>query len=398
MLSDAILLHTAFPNASINFSSIFNDPASNKNWEELRLFSVKFDVANAIYVGVEQVGLQFITCDMLRRGSLSVIHYFSAFDIPTWMFLITFIVASELAFKLIEKIIQDKRKCKKSVATVSFLLEQGMDLPETVCYNIIILGWVTMGIIFSNAYKVQNITDLSAPLPPVPIKYFKELLDLNFTIYSRPNEAVDEGLKVMEQYSSHFADAGPDPYVYFDPLENFENKSSAWRSTVYNEPTVFKHFVMQNVSSTFDKLRDLLWNVHEWTGNEIYDKIMTDRVPDVYLKYITNCYRTAYVSYSDEIEESVSILKRLLYTSNSWTNNLKDAVESVTTGKEISGLIHKTWGLHDVRIPNDIAFKRINGLLESGIAKQWYQFERRVKAYANLLLLAHLTSEPNNLN
>jgi len=48
-------------------------------------------------------------------------------------------------------------------------------------------------------------------------------------------------------------------------------------------------------------------------------------------------------------------------------------------------------------MPNDIAFKRINGWLESGIAKQWYQFEKRVKAYADMLMLAHLPSEPKKL-
>jgi len=251
------------------------------------------------------------------------------------------------------------------------LLEQGMDLPENVSYNIIVLSWVSMGIILSNAYKGKNITDLSAPLPPVPIKCFKELLDLNFTIYSRPNEAINEGLKILEKYNSQLDHDGSYSNIYFEPMDNFQNQSSVWHSSGYNEPTVFQHFVTQNMSSVSDALSDLLRNVRELTGNEIYDKIMTDRVPDAYLKYITNCYRTAYVRYSEEIEESISILKRLVYNSNSWTSNLKDAVESVTAGKEILGLNHKTWSVKDVTMPNDIAFKRINGLLESGIAKQW---------------------------
>jgi len=130
--------------------------------------------------------------------------------------------------------------------------------------------------------------------------------------------------------------------------------------------------------------------------SQLWNDIMKSNLNEGFLKYVTNCSRSAYVGYSDEIEESISILKRLVYHSNT-PENRKIAVESVTTGKEILAKSHKTWNVYLVATPGDYVFKRITGLLESGIAKQWYAFEKRVKSYADLLLLSNIKAEPKKL-
>jgi len=147
-----------------------------------------------IISSVDQVGLQFIPCDVLHKGSLSIIGYVSAFELPVWACLIFIIVISVVALKTVESFIYSdgKKSYNTLFAPISFLLEQGVQLAYHVFTRLVVVVWIGMGVVLSNAYKGQNITDLTAPLPPVPIKYFKELLELNFTVISRPKSMFSE--------------------------------------------------------------------------------------------------------------------------------------------------------------------------------------------------------------
>jgi len=155
MLSDVILLHAVFPNSSYDRSYR----------QEGTLAWVTFQSTNTMYVSVEQVGLQFITCDFLL-GSLSIIGYFSAFQIPVWGFLGVFIIASVLALKTFDcLLISCSKKCHDVLlAPISILLEQGVQITNQKGYRPVIIVWIGMGVILSNAYKGQNIT-LDRPTP-----------------------------------------------------------------------------------------------------------------------------------------------------------------------------------------------------------------------------------------
>jgi len=253
--------------------------------------------------------------------------------------------------------------------------------------RLVVLVWVGMGVVLSNAYKGQNITDLTAPLPPIPIKYFKELLELNFTIISRPKSMLSEDEFYVAAYLYNEYEIKGNMSVTLKKLR------SEWLNLTVMEETVLEIVAQKIRNSKLDYMSKLLPNIQKLVYNQLWNDIMKSNLNEGFLKYVTNCNRSAYVGYSDEIEESVSILKGLVYHSNI-PEKRKIAVESVTTGKEILAKSHKTWKVHLVAAPGDYVFKRITGLLESGITKQWYAFEKRVKSYADLLLLSNIKAEP----
>jgi len=231
------------------------------------------------------------------------------------------------------------------------------------------------------------------------------LLDLNFTIHSRQVNA-DDGQMFEMFYWFQLSNQGL-PKNYNGSVYQYVNQSlDAWDSSLIND-TVFEIVVKQFLNTkNYQHLQKLVsTNLHKWSNKDAWKNIMKRGVPEGYLKYLENCYKTAYVSWSDEIGESVSILKRLVYQRNAnvLTNkkgsslDMKNAVESVTTGKEILAKSHKTWRVFGTLFPGDQVFKKISTLVESGIAKQWYEFERRVKSYSDTLVVARFKAEPKKL-
>jgi len=386
MLSDLIILRVAFPNTSLEREA---------EADFIRLANVKFHTSNTLYMGVGQVGIQFITCDMLRRGSLSLIGYFSAFETRVWLALLGVVFVSLALLKVFDNVLEGEDIKVNVFDPVSYLLEQGTAMPQKPAKQIAAVAWITMGVVLSNSYKGQNITDLSAPLPPVPIEFFKQLLDRNFTIYSRQFNAPDE---YIIDLTADFAFNVQMPTLLDEIKTEFR---ADWENSSIDK-TVVEQVVKQYLNmSTYSHLLKLVENnLHIWSIGDILHKIMKQGVPEGYLRYVDKCHKSAYVSWSDEIEESVSILKRLVYDANflkKKSADIKESVESVTTGKEILASAHKTWKVFKVVMQGEIAFKRIRALLESGIAKQWYEMEKRVKAYSDNIRLAHITAEPKKL-
>lgn len=74
---------------------------------------------------------------------------------------------------------------EKESQVFRILLEQGCnDWIIKGSGNFTVLAWLLTGVVISNAYKGQNITDLSSPVPPTSIKTFNSLLERNFRLFS----------------------------------------------------------------------------------------------------------------------------------------------------------------------------------------------------------------------
>ncbi len=68
-------------------------------------------------------------------------------------------------------------------------MERGNDIAGKVNHHNFLYflggGWILATLILSNAYKGQNITDLTQPLPAVKPEYFENLINQNFSIYCK---------------------------------------------------------------------------------------------------------------------------------------------------------------------------------------------------------------------
>jgi len=333
-------------------------------------------------MGIEQVGLQFITCDVLKIWSLSLEGYLSAFDEKIWTTLILLIFLSASGLKIsemCENTTHLKHNISKIFAPVTFLFEQSTNVPKKISCRLIIITWLFIGVVLSNSYKGQNITDLSSPLPSIPIKYFEELNQLNFTIYSRPMR-----LRDVQQVKLAALEAG-----------NYNERYKTIGKETEGHETVFE-LETQNHQSQLKYLIDLISNVRKLTNSDIWYNISKAKQPDVYLNFLRDCHKSAYVSFSNEIGESVAILKRILYNYNMEADR-KKAVDSVAIGTEVLAKYLKTWNVYYIAHPGDSMIKRVHAGLESGIAKQWYDWQKRVKSYRDLVLLSHVKTGPKRL-
>ncbi|CAL8105911.1 unnamed protein product [Orchesella dallaii] len=187
----------------------------------------------------------------------------------------------------------------------------------------------------SNSLHVENITDLSSPIPPIkPTELkFTELLDKNFTIHTYSD---DEHLNEIDKWSKLVEEA--------DPKNNIVQKYIRIYEKIHNFTSIEPYNLSQNLS---------------YVG---------------YLEKIKNCDNTAFMGWYDEIESSRLHLDDILFNSGRHYDK-----EFISTSEEMLFQLRIGWTLKDVTIVTSDLPQRISTLVESGIGKEWKTIETFVR-------------------
>ncbi|OXA42436.1 Mariner Mos1 transposase [Folsomia candida] len=162
---------------------------TSKNLKEPRRTTIQINTATHIpIVRMAAESPRFLTCDGLlnEAGSgRSFYHFVSAYQFWPWFSLVILILVTASILRIIFKL--TKINCNEILLFLALLVEQGIDITpskrKTWSSIFIFVPWLLMGIVISNAYKGQNVTDLTSPLTPSMVSQFEEILTRNYTLY-----------------------------------------------------------------------------------------------------------------------------------------------------------------------------------------------------------------------
>lgn len=341
-------------------------------------------VVGSMYHGYDQ--MQFITCDGILEGQFSILGYFSAFDRHTWLSLVGIVLASSMALNIDPS--KGNNKSRFSLwQPLKVLFEQGVEIERRASNTIILSTWFLAGIVISNAYRGRNITDLSSPVPPVPLKTFVELANRNFTLYSVMDVIYDDYTYtwMLPQYGSN------------DSANQTEEERLNYASST---PTLLTFLDNSGNPNWTEALRRL--NIYKYTDFEVLYKLQS---PEGYVNYLMGCNKTAVVTWSSGIPKHELALKRLLIGEKSNSQDLSKSKLSKTLFRRIAvseeTLFSKVnaWKAAVFDFPAEVIFKRFAGVMESGIARQWYSWEDRMQTFKDVMFVQQVdVNQPEKLS
>ncbi|CAL8119822.1 unnamed protein product [Orchesella dallaii] len=376
MSSDLMLFHVAFPNSNMTFSANTTDRTT-------MVGEIEFEDLATPYMAIEETGFKFITCGGGVRGTMSLIGYVSAFDNWIWAWFAIFVIATSTTVVLSSGFLAADIRMFERISTLDYIfmpldtvLEQGSSLHvsgnEVYCIS---AAWVLVGVVLSNAYKGQNITDLSSPIPPIKPTMFADLVEMNFTIYTYPAD---------EEYI--------DVDVILEPIVNLFLRRNATISSTggYNKrPNILSKFIVEagSVNDIVQKYMRIHEKVVNFTSIELFNSSRyTSYVR--YIEKIKSCDKTAFMGWSDEIENNRLHLDDILFNAGRQSDK-----DFISTSEETLFQMTKGWTLRDVVIVTTDISTRMSILVESGIGQQWKRIEKRVKNL-QLLFKTHGRSRP----
>ncbi|CAL8119789.1 unnamed protein product [Orchesella dallaii] len=242
------------------------------------------------------------------------------------------------------------------------VLEQGSSLHESgnVVYCIS-AAWVLVGVVLSNAYKGQHITDLSSPIPLIKPTKFTELVEMNFTIYTYPED----------EQTFEFD-------VHREPLINSLLRASGTVSETevyYKKPNILSQLILEADSG--NGIVQKYMRIHEKLANFTSIELFNSSRNTTYARYVENiksCDRTAFMGWSDKIERSHLHLYDILSKAGRHSDK-----EFISIGKETLFQMTKGWTLRNVAIVTNDIPTRMSTMVESGIGQQWKKIEKLVK-------------------
>ncbi|CAL8133881.1 unnamed protein product [Orchesella dallaii] len=334
MISEFFVFNVAFPNSRLtSFSPLF------ANGQNAVAGNMYFDKRAAIFMNEKQVGLQLITCGACT-AKINTSRSLGNILLDA--------VSDPYAVLLEQEIGIQKYRSSTHYTWFTFIL---------------------MGVVVSNCYKGNNITKLSAPLGLTNVKLFAELEDNHFEIVSRLFNYVTFQFKPKYQANLSFAE--------WMKLKTDRNQTVLCRLS--------KTAITNEFGNVLSKLCD---NSHELTHKEInegaynYDATVTEG----YLHYIRKCDRTAFITWSDEIQEAEPILKRILSRR---VTDRKMVNKMVSVGKEIASSWNAGWEIRGCKyLSAKFVARRLASVLESGIGMQWNKWGRWVKAFNDIATAA----------
>lgn len=172
----------------------------------LPIFNKSEASATIFYAVVSSVfnDFQFVACGYKGYQRLQYTELLTVFDMEVWIVLIIFTFMLALIFWQIPGVLASQLSIMQSIIIpLKLFLEQGNPFPDSLINNPrckCISGMLMlMGIIVSNGYKNTNVYNLIIPRENIPYKYFHELLNDSFTIYTR-SETVSFGRNILKKW------------------------------------------------------------------------------------------------------------------------------------------------------------------------------------------------------
>lgn len=308
--------------------------------------SVRFIEVSPYFFPDKDQFYSFITCSGTLKNLIDFSGFISAFDLISWLLLIICFLAIGMfntfatknnAYDTIRLFIGFKILLEQSDAVIK-------DSKQERHIYWLFGTTILMAVVLSNAYRGSNITSLTAPLKPVLLTNFSQLVDLNFTIYTKIFDYYDDEIRIGDKCTE------------MKSLDLFEG--ATYGRTEYHK--IFD--VGERIESV---LKPFTPKEREFYMKSLFYKIKAYENCDelivknkTFLDLIKDCNQTAYTGWSNEIDSMEQNMRLLGFD-----------MKHVSKGKEVSLSKRMKW---DIRFwGNDQIIQRLAGLIESGIANKW---------------------------
>jgi len=342
-----VLLELVVPNgtsiksdvALVSSLSIFPE---FKIWHGVR--STKFSYSAA------GLNMNFVTCAPFEKpGLLSLLGYISAFDMKTWLLLLSLGAYSGLIWHKIAPIFPSKeRNWHHTLFALHILLCQGTSAIQKVRW--LTGAWILVGIVISFFYQGDNINRLTAPISPTKLERFDELFQENYTLYT-PFKLEAE-LQSVEDFRKML------PYNHWSDYREMFAVTTNYFTDLYES----KHVLL----SKSDVQRRLKVAKMPKNVDEIHDRLK----PDYFFNNIVKCRKDAYV---DTTYNMMKLKLRL---------QLRGIDEKmITVGKVPYGSLYENWDFSMVPWSTDTFTKRTGSVFQSGIVQLWKKWEFRIATW-----------------
>jgi hypothetical protein len=308
--------------------------------------------------------LTFLSCGRTSSREISFMGFVSAFDGITWALTLSsyvglrVLISIWVSFRVGAKVLLI-RMAIVFVSSVDILLEQGDNTlsgnskqKKSLWLYLVTSGLLLVGVVLSNLYRGENISELSAPHPIKPLISFTDLLKFNYTIYSKIDGNTEESL--FRELSEH--------------------------QVLYNSSAINKYTEFYSYFYGFDR------NVHPMRGNSKLMEIIRNRTrfdPDETLQLA----RGITGNYSFEATllkcQDVSIIGWEAKGLESLADKVKAKFvgrgnEILSPGKEPLFMSYDGWSLTGW-IDSNIFGRIQRGLVDSGVSDESLRRWRRPK-------------------
>lgn len=368
------------------FQNYFNFSWTREYGKQIIAMEIYLDNPDAHLMAAHEEGFQFLTCGGVTLGSLSLIGYISAFDNMVWLMIFITIGITSILYFVITQI---PYKFKVSSSLLNYImmpLDAGLEQGNKIAVNtkqlkhlyFLSSAWILTMVVISNAYRGQNITHLTHPVPPVKPELFTDLVAANFSIDSivagKPSAVVLDlyygiwyGMFQNYSMSSLYHQK---PYTFNEMLKNVENNS------IVRKYQQVENLLPSNVTHT------------EWTKR-------IQQGLSYFMDKIQSCNHSAFLGWSDQVMEGVHKLKSNLRGSKNYTKAQVNMV--VSAGRESILVSRKGWTLAEVTMPILKVLSVITSIHETGIAKQWKGWDTWLKTLKYLKEFHEFGDDPVRL-
>lgn len=376
------------------------------------------------FVQDELSTMRFISCGERGLTSLPFEELTNVFD--KWIWLSIFISMISVTIALSSQFETKTERWSKFMVSVKVLLEQGNPFQDSVT-NDARMRWIAgfflmMGIVLSNSYKNTNVHNMIAPRKPIPYEYFKELIQDNFSVFTRvelvrisdqvEDEEIPKWIKFMSRF---FTESGPidvlerDEYalLIISEVATVVSSLKDAYNRLYSWDNDGKKFAFGNSSL----IRSGIQNKSEFiisVSGELED-VVTAEHPQIDNYNISSREQALLKSFKDfkKIEEtlllnalrrcdkiSLVLPEHLCYTylRNVSTGKSRPA-SKVFVGKESFRDVEWLFELNG-NLPADI-FKRIKGIHEAGLWERWLRIVKRKEVVRRFFKVVAATMDGN---
>lgn len=133
--------------------------------------------------------LRFVSCGSLGIEQFPFIQFVSVYDVYSWVCIIISVAVLSISIVRISGKTFKYKVGTSIVYITKFLLEQGDPFPahlaNLIRLRFVISGALLAGLVLSNGYKSTNVYNIVTPRNRIPFQQIDELLQQNYTVYSR---------------------------------------------------------------------------------------------------------------------------------------------------------------------------------------------------------------------
>jgi hypothetical protein len=298
---------------------------------------------NFHYLRSYETSFNFLTCDGLKSFPRpSFYFFFSAYTVNTWLLILACALALAATLKFIYFI--HDIQLNPMLIPLSVFVEQGVELGNRRVSLSCLMGiWFMICVILSNAYKGQNISDLTAPLKPLLFETFDDLVQANFTFYSRRFLIYQLDKRDYIEYPGNRSD--------------FTVGVNKFQSTINTNPKIWPNNPQHPWNSKkYEGLRNLVSGILERTvplsrteGKELIETVL-------------DCNRTALVDEIDPVDVLELELRGIRPTA------------FVAKGKFPILRLIGGWDIAQSRDPT--MYGKLQRIVQSGVRSMWERYRK----------------------